>query len=132
MSARPPRRPDWNGIAIYAAVQGVLFGALAVGYGAISHNAGEQLAGLLLLATGLLCAWYSRRRRPKDAPGPLRRPSLRLSRPPRRPLAVWLWVVAGWCAVALSAIATTPAVEVGSIVALFVCLFAGAIVEMRS
>lgn len=131
MSARPPRRPDWNGIAIYASVQGVLFGALAIGYGAISHDAGEQFAGLLLLATGLLCAWYSRRRRAKGSPGPLWRPSFRFSRPPRRPLAVWLWVVAGWFALGLSAIATTSAVEIGSILTLFFCLFAGAIVEMR-
>ena len=119
-------------LAIYASVRGVLFGALAISYGAISHNAGEQFAGLLLLATGLLAAWYSRRRRPKGAPGPLRRPSSRLRRPPRRPLAMWLWVVAGWCAVGLSAIATTPAVEVGSILAVWGCIFAVAIVEMRS
>lgn len=132
MSARPPRRTDWSGIAIYASVQGALFGALAIGYGAISHDAGEQFAGLLLLATGLLCVWYSRRRRPGGKAGPLRRPSFRLRRPPRRPLAVWLWVVAGWCAVGLSAIATTPAVEVGSILAVWGCIFAVAIVEMRS
>ena len=43
-------------LAIYASVRGVLFGALAISYGAISHNAGEQFAGLLLLATGLLAA----------------------------------------------------------------------------
>ncbi len=131
MSTPPPRRPDWNGIAIYAAVQGVLVGVLAIGYGAISHNAGEEFAGLLLLGTGLLCAWYSQHRRPKGMPGPLRRPSLRIGRPPRRPPAVGLWDVAGWCAVGLGAIATTPAMEVGSILALFVCLFAGAILEMR-
>ena len=132
MSARPPRRPDWNGIAVYASVQGVLFGLLAIGYGAISHDAGEQFAGLLLLATGLLCAWYSRRRRPKGASGPLRRPSFRLSRPPRRPLAMWLWVVAASCAVALSAIAPTPAIGLGSILAVWGCIFMCAIVEMRS
>ena len=132
MSARPPRRPDWNGIAIYASVQGVLFGALAIGYGAISHDAGELFAGLLLLGTGLLCGWYSRRRRSNGAPGPLRRPSFQLRRPPRRPLAMWLWVLAAWCAVGLSAIATTPAVEVGSILAVWGCIFAVAIVEMRS
>ena len=131
MSARPPRRPDWNGIAIYASVQGVLFGALAIGYGAISHNRGEQFGGLLLLATGLLCAWYSRRRRPQGAPGPLRRPSFRLGRPPRRPLAMWLWVVAAWCAVGLSAITTTPGIEVASILAVWGCIFAVAIVEIR-
>jgi hypothetical protein len=132
VSARPPRRPHWNGIAVYASVQGVVFGLLAIGYGAISHDAGEQFAGLFLLTTGLLCAWYSRRRRPKDTPGPLRRPSFRFRRPPRRPLAMWLWVVAAWCAVGLSAIATSPAVEVGSILAVWGCIFAVAIVEIRS
>lgn len=131
MSARPPGRPDWNGIAIYASVQGVLLGALAIGYGAIRHDAGEEFAGLLLLVTGVLCAWYSRRRRAEGAPGPLRRASLRACRPPRRPLAVCLWVVAAWCAVALSAIATTPAVEVISILAVWGCIFAVAIVEIR-
>jgi hypothetical protein len=132
VSAPPPRRPDWNGIAIYASVQCVLFGLLAIGYGAISHNGGEQFAGLLLLGTGLVWGWYSRRRRPKAAPGPLRRRSFRFRRPPRRPLAMWLWVVAGWCAVGLSAIATTPAVEVSSILAVCGCIFAVALVEMRS
>jgi hypothetical protein len=42
----PPRRPDWSGIAVYASVQGVFFGLLAIGYGAISRDAGEQFAGL--------------------------------------------------------------------------------------
>jgi hypothetical protein len=46
VSAPPPRRPDWSGIAIYASVQGVFFGLLAIGYGAISRDAGEQFAGL--------------------------------------------------------------------------------------
>ena len=92
---------------------------------------GEQFAGLLLLATGLLCAWCSRRRRPRGAPGPLRRPSFGLRRPARCPLAMWLWVVAGWCAVGLSAIATTPGIEVASILAVWGCIFAVAIVEMR-
>jgi len=44
-----------------------------------------------------------------------------------------LWLGgAGWCAVGLSAIATTPAVEVGAILAVWGCIFAVAIVEMRS
>lgn len=115
VSARPPRRPDWNGIAIYASVQGVLFGALAIGYGAISHERGEQVGGLLLVVTGLVCAWYSRLRRAEGAPGPLRRPSFRLGRPRRRPLAI----------------ATTPGIEAASILAVWGCIFAVAIVEMR-
>jgi hypothetical protein len=45
---------------------------------------------------------------------------------------MWLWLVAAWCAVGLSAIATTPAVEVGSILAVWGCIFAAAIVEMRT
>lgn len=131
MRVPPSRRPDWNGIAIYASVQGVLFGALTIGYGAIARGAGEEFAGLLLMAAGILCGWYSWRRRPAQGRSPLRMPPLRFSRPPRRPLAMWLWVVAAWCALALSAITTNPALGAGSIIAVWACIFMVAVIEMR-
>jgi hypothetical protein len=101
-------------------------------YGVAMGHPADDVGGTLLLLAGAGCGSYTWRRRPPGhAWGVHAFSGLRLGRPPKRPAAVWLWVVAAW--IALFLFATAASAEAHAIWGGVACACAilVAIVEMR-